>query len=51
VAETDKGSETAECDFSFAGRALRLIVRRKLASPGDFGLSHAPVSNFSANRG
>ncbi len=34
-AETDKGSEIAECAFSFAGRALRMIVRRQPTRPGD----------------
>jgi len=34
-AETDKSSQIAECDFSFADRALRLIVRRQPTKPGD----------------
>ena len=34
-AETDKGSEIAECAFSFTGRELRLIVRRQPTKPGD----------------
>jgi hypothetical protein len=34
-AETDKGSEIAECAFSFAGRAVRVIVRRQPTRPGD----------------
>jgi len=32
---TDKGSEIAESAFSFAGRALRMIVRRQPTRPGD----------------
>ena len=34
-AEDDKGSEIAECDFSFAGRSLRMIVRRQPTTAGD----------------
>lgn len=34
-AEEEKGSEVAECDFSFAGRKLRMIVRRQPTSTGD----------------
>ncbi len=34
-AEEDKGSEIAECDFSFAGRSLRMIVRRQPTTAGD----------------
>ena len=34
-AEEDKGSEIAECDFSFAGRDLRMIVRRQPTKTGD----------------
>ena len=34
-AESDKGSEIAECDFAFAGSTLRLIVRRQPTGSGD----------------
>jgi hypothetical protein len=34
-AEEEKGSEVAECDFSFAGRDLRMIVRRQPTTTGD----------------
>ncbi len=34
-AEQDKGSEIAECDFCFAGRSLRMIVRRQPTTAGD----------------
>jgi len=34
-AEEDKGSEIAECDFCFAGRSLRMIVRRQPTKAGD----------------
>ncbi len=34
-AEEDKGSEIAECDFDFAGRSLRMIVRRQPTKADD----------------
>ena len=34
-AESDKGSEIAECDFAFAGSDLRMIVRRQPTGSGD----------------
>ena len=34
-AEEDKGSEIAEGDFCFAGRSLRMIVRRQPTKAGD----------------
>ena len=34
-AEEEKGSEIAECEFEFAGRALRMIVRRQPTKTGD----------------
>jgi len=34
-AEEEKGSEVADCDFSFAGRDLRMIVRRQPTAAGD----------------
>jgi hypothetical protein len=34
-AEDDKGSEVAECDFDFAGRKLRMIVRRQPTKAGE----------------
>ncbi len=34
-AEEAKGSEVAEAPFTFAGRAVRLIVRRQPTTPGD----------------
>lgn len=34
-AEEEKGSQIAECDFTFAERPLRLIVRRQPVKVGD----------------
>ena len=34
-AEEEKGSEVADCDFIFAGRKLRMIVRRQPTGTGD----------------
>jgi hypothetical protein len=34
-AELEKGSEIAECDFEFAGRQLRMIVRRQPVPAGE----------------
>ncbi len=34
-AEADKASEIAECDFTFAGRKLRMIVRRQPTRTGE----------------
>ena len=56
-AEEDKGSEVAECDFTFAGRSLRMIVRRQPTRAGeqlcfddlDGWRFHAIITNVDAH--
>jgi hypothetical protein len=56
-AEAEVGSEVAECDFDFAGRRLRMIVRRQRASTGeqlslddlDGWRFHAIITNIDAH--
>ena len=56
-AEEEKGSEVAECDFDFAGRKLRMIVRRQATKAGeqlsmddlDGWRFHAIITNIDAH--
>lgn len=56
-AEETKGSEVADCDFEFAGRRLRMIVRRQRTSAGaqlafddiDGWRFHAIITNIDAH--